>query len=308
MADMALDAPVLRRSAPSKPIGEAVAGWFLSGPAILAYLAMILVPTLAVGVLAFTDFELGVEAFRFTGLDNFAALLSDRGFRQSIANTALFVLFVMPLSILAGLGLALLIEAGRRGRAFFRAVFFLPVVSLLVGMATAWQYLLHPTIGPLNHLLGTIGLGAPNWLGSSDWALFSLGFISIWQNSGFNMVLILAGLTAIPRDLYAAAEIDGVKSAIERFRLVTWPLLGPTMLFVVIITTTRALATFDTVAALTQGGPNKASELIIYTIYQEGFTYLHMGYGAAMTVLFLAVALILTLIQTRLVERRVHYG
>jgi multiple sugar transport system permease protein len=153
-----------------------------------------------------------------------------------------------------------------------------------------------------------LGIAGPNWLGSSDWVLVSLAFISIWENAGFNLVLILAGLTAIPRELYAASEIDGVRSAWERFRLVTWPLLGPTMLFVVLITTIRAIRTFDTVATLTQGGPNKASELIVYTIYQEGFTFLRMGYAAAMTVVFLAVVLALMLVQQRLMERRVHYG
>ena len=261
-------------------LGEGAAAWLLSLPAIGAYLALLLIPTFAVAALSLTDYELGLPGASFVGLDNYAALLRDRG----------------------------LIEAGARGRTFFRAVFFLPVVSLIVAMATAWQYLLHPTIGPVNSALRTIGLGTPNWLGSSDWVLTSLGLISIWENAGFNMVLIMAGLTAIPRELYAAAEVDGAKSAWERFRLVTWPLLGPSMLFVTIITTIRAIRTFDTVATLTQGGPTKASELIVFTIYQEGFTFLRMGYASAMTIVFLAAVLVLMLIQTRLVERRVHYG
>ena len=302
---MAAGTLVRRRAA---PVGEALAAWFLCAPATLAFAAFVLVPTLAVGALSLTDYELGLPTLRFVGLDNFAELLSDRGFATSVRNTAMFVAFVTPASIAVGLALALLIEANVRGRAFFRAAFFLPVVSLIVAMATAWQYLLHPTIGPVNAVLRTFGIAGPNWLGSSDWVLVSLAFISIWENAGFNLVLILAGLTAIPRELYAASEIDGVRSAWERFRLVTWPLLGPTMLFVVLITTIRAIRTFDTVATLTQGGPNKASELIVYTIYQEGFTFLRMGYAAAMTVVFLAVVLALMLVQQRLMERRVHYG
>jgi multiple sugar transport system permease protein len=302
---MVAGALVRRRAA---PVGEALAAWFLCAPATLAFAAFVLVPTLAVGALSLTDYELGLPTLRFVGLDNFAELLSDRGFATSVRNTAMFVAFVTPASIAVGLALALLIEANVRGRAIFRAAFFLPVVSLIVAMATAWQYLLHPTIGPVNAVLRTFGIAGPNWLGSSDWVLVSLAFISIWENAGFNLVLILAGLTAIPRELYAASEIDGVRSAWERFRLVTWPLLGPTMLFVVLITTIRAIRTFDTVATLTQGGPNKASELIVYTIYQEGFTFLRMGYAAAMTVVFLAVVLALMLVQQRLMERRVHYG
>lgn len=305
MSEIAAGTHVRRRAA---PVGEALAAWVLCAPATLAFAAFVLVPTLAVGALSLTDYELGLPTLRFVGLDNFAELLSDRGFATSVRNTAMFVAFVTPASIAAGLALALLIEANVRGRAIFRAAFFLPVVSLIVAMATAWQYLLHPTIGPVNAVLRTFGIAGPNWLGSSDWVLVSLAFISVWENAGFNLVLILAGLTAIPRELYAASEIDGVRSAWERFRLVTWPLLGPTMLFVVLITTIRAIRTFDTVATLTQGGPNKASELIVYTIYQEGFTFLRMGYAAAMTVVFLAVVLALMLVQQRLMERRVHYG
>jgi multiple sugar transport system permease protein len=204
--------------------------------------------------------------------------------------------------------LALLIEAGTRGRAFFRAVFFLPVVSLMVAMATAFQYMFHPTIGPVNAALRALGLAGPNWLGSSDSVMWSLAIIGTWEQIGFNMVLFLAGLTAIPRDLYAAAEVDGVRSAWSRFWTVTWPLLGPTALFVLTITMIRALRVFDIVATLTQGGPNKASEVLLFTMYTEGFTYFRMGYSAAITVVFLAVVVVLMTLQTRVLDRRVHYG
>jgi multiple sugar transport system permease protein len=288
--------------------GEAIAAWLLCLPATLAALLFLMIPTGAVVVLAFTDYEMGMPGFRWVGLDNFAELFADRGFATSMRNTALYVLFVAPLSIAGGLALALLIEAGARGRATFRAIFFLPVVSLMVAMATAWQYLFHPTIGPINALLREVSIAGPSWLGSSDWVLVSLGMIGVWENVGFNMVLILAGLTAIPRELYAAAEVDGARGAFARFRLVTWPMLGPAMLFVVIITMIRCIRTFDSVATLTQGGPNKASELIVWTIYQEGFSFLRMGYSAAITVVFLVIVLALMLAQTRLIERRVHYG
>jgi multiple sugar transport system permease protein len=187
-------------------------------------------------------------------------------------------------------------------------LFFLPVVSLTVAMATAWQYLLHPTIGPVNAVLRELGLGTPNWLASSDWVIISLAMIGIWENLGFNLVLFLAGLTAIPRDLYAAAEVDGARSQWARFRLVTWPLLGPTTLFVVVITTTRSIRVFDTVRTLTQGGPNSASEVLLHTIYMEGFQYFRFGYSAAITMVFLAVVLAFTVLQYRVLDRRVHYG
>jgi multiple sugar transport system permease protein len=215
---------------------------------------------------------------------------------------------VAPASVGLGLAVALLIEGLARGRGFFRAVFFLPVVSLTVAMASAWQYLLHPTIGPVNALLRMVGLAGPEWLSSSDWVLVSLGAIGVWENAGFNMVLFLAGLSAIPRELREAATVDGAASAWERFRLVTWPLLGPTTLFVVTITTIRSIRVFDTVAVLTRGGPNKASEVLLYTMYTEGFTYLRLGYSAAITLVFLSIVLALMLLQNRVLERRTHHA
>ncbi len=287
---------------------DVVAAWLLTFPAILAYVLMVLLPLLGVLALAFTDYEFGASSFRWVGFENFADMPKDRTFMASIRNTVIYCLFVVPFSIGIALLLAILIEAGARGRAFFRAVFFLPVVSLTVAMATAWQYLLHPSIGPVNALLRTLGLGAPNWLGSSDWVMVSLGIIGVWENVGFNLVLFLAGLTAIPRELYAAAEVDGAKSAWSRFTLVTWPLLGPTLLFVMIITMTRSIRVFDTVQTLTQGGPNGASEVLLRTIYQEGFHYFKFGYSAAITLVFLAIVLVIMLVQTRLIDRHVHYG
>ncbi len=288
--------------------GERLAGWLLCLPAAIAYAAMLLLPTLATLALAFTDFELGADAIAWIGFDNFAELLHDRGFAQSLRNTLFYVALVTPGSILGALTLALLIEGGQRGRTLFRAVFFLPVVSLTVAMAAAWQYLLHPTIGPLNAVLRHFSIEGPAWLSSSDTVMLALAAIGIWENLGFNLVLFLAGLTAIPRELYAAAEVDGVRSAWSRFRLVTWPLLGPTTLFVLTITMIRAVRVFDTVAVLTQGGPNRASEVLLHTIYQEGFTYFRLGYSAAITLVFLAIVLALMWVQTRVLDRRVHYG
>jgi multiple sugar transport system permease protein len=288
--------------------GEALAGWLLTAPAALAFLLLVLVPTLAAVALAFSDYELGQWPPAWIGLDNFRELWTDRGFRTSFVNTLVYVGIVAPISVLGGLGLALLIEGMARGRTLFRAVFFLPVVSLTVAMAAAWQYLLHPTIGPVNAALRGIGVTGPAWLSSSDTVLLSLAAIGIWEGVGFNMVLFMAGLTAIPRELREAALVDGARSGWDRFRLVTWPLLGPTTLFVVTISLIRAVRVFDTVAVLTRGGPNKASEVLLYTMYTEGFTFLRLGYSAAITLVFLAIVLALMLLQTRVLDRRVHYG
>ena len=303
---LALPAPPMQARR-SRAIGEAAAAMLLAGPAAIALVVLLLAPSLALLGLSFTDWELGAPELRWIGLDNYAELLEDSTFRAALRNTLVYVGTVMPTSIGLGLLIAIAIEGGTRLRATFRAIYFLPVVSLLVAMATAWQYLLHPTIGPVNRLLGLVGVAPINWLGSSDWVLFSLCVIGVWENLGFVVVLFMAGLTAIPAELHAAAEMDGARSAWARFRLVTWPLLGPTTLFVVTITAIRCLRVFDTVAALTRGGPNNASEVLLHAMYKEGFTFFRIGYSAAITVVFLAIVLLLMLLQMRVLERRVHY-
>jgi len=312
MAELALPRPEPRvgprNRAEDPAAAEERAGWLLAAPALLLLLALIVVPVLAAVVLSFTDWQLGSRQIAFIALDNYAEMLNDRRFRVSLGNTLLYVGVVAPFSVVLGLGLALLIEGGRGGRTLFRTIYFLPVVSLLVAMAVVWQYLMHPTIGPLNALLSLVGLPRSSWLAGSGSVMWSLCLIGVWENVGFNLVLFLAGLTAIPRELYAAAEIDGARGAWDRFRLVTFPMLGPTLLFVLAITTIRTVKVFETVAALTQGGPNRASEVLLWTIYQEAFVFFRSGYASALTVVFLVIFLVVMLVQTRLLEKRVHYG
>ena len=286
---------------------EARTAWLLATPAILLTVLFIILPVLAVITLGFTDFELGYSGFQFVGAENYLELFGDRTFRQSLWNTFVYAAIVAPVSIFLALGLAMLIEAEGIGRSFFRTAYFLPVASLLVAMATVWQYLFHPSIGPINAMLALVGIQGPNWLGASSSVLYSLAIIGIWQTVGFNLVLFLAGLTAIPRDLYAAAEVDGARSAWDRFRLVTWPMLGPTTLFVTTISVINAVKVFETVKTLTEGGPNKASEVLLFTIYQEGFVYLRVGYASAMTVVFLLILIVLMIVQYRIQDRQVHY-
>ncbi|MDR3493392.1 MAG: sugar ABC transporter permease [Ancalomicrobiaceae bacterium] len=287
---------------------EEYAGWRLSAPVMLLVIVLLIAPTIAVFGLSLTDAELGSSEWHFIGVSNYSDLAGDRTFRISIWNTARFVLLVAPASVALGLGLALLIESSVELKGFFRSAFFLPVVSLTVAMASVWQYLMHPTIGPINQMFRLVGLPAINWLSSSDWVLTGLAVIGIWQATGFAMVLFLAGLTAIDPQLYQAAEIDGAKSPLDRFRLVTWPMLGPTTLFVTTVTMINALKVFETVYTLTEGGPAKASEVLLWTIFKQGFTYLQIGSASAMAVVFIVVLLVLVVLQTRVLDRRVHYS
>lgn len=287
---------------------EERAGWWLSLPAYVLILVLLILPTLAMLALSTTDFELGTPDWHFVGVQNFIDLMSDRTFRISVANTAFYTLLVTPISVALGLGAALLIEAGDELKGLFRSVYFLPVVSLIVAMATVWQYLMHPTIGPINLMLNAIGLPSVNFLGSSDVVLYGLAIIGIWQATGFAMVLFLSGLTSIDPLLYQAAEIDGAKGWWDRFRLVTWPMLAPTTLFVTTVTMINAVKVFETVTTLTQGGPSKSSEVLLWTIFEEGFVYLHLGNASAMAVIFVAVLLVLIVLQTKFLDKQVHYG
>ena len=316
MAEVALASGPALKSPPARPATgtqtlhrrEERAGWLMAAPAMILILILLVLPTGAMMVLSLTDFELGSPGFQFIGLESYWTLASDRTFRISAINTATYALIVTPVSVALGLGAAMLIEAGSELKGFFRSVYFLPVVSLIVAMASVWQYLMHPTIGPINLIARELGLPAVNWLGNSSTVLIALAIIGIWQATGFAMVLFLAGLTGIDRQLYQAAEMDGARSALDRFRLVTWPMLGPTTLFVVTVTLINAVKVFETVTTLTQGGPAKASEVMLWTIYQEGFVYLHIGTASAMAVVFVAVLLGLILLQTRVLDRQVHYA
>ena len=285
----------------------AVVAWTLSCPAAVLMAVMVLIPTLAAVALAFTNYQLGARSITYVGLDNFAQMLGDRVFWKAFKNTLVYTAISVPTSVALGLGVALLIEKDPMGRAVFRAIYFLPVASLLVAMATVWEMILHPDIGIVNVTLSLLGIKGPDWLGDPDTVLLTLAFIFIWKQVGYNMILFVAGLKTIPNDLYQAAAIDGVDNAFERFRIVTWPLLAPTMIFVVVVTTLLSFQVFDTVAALTQGGPANASNVLLYNLYTEAFVFFRTGYAAAMVLVFLGMILLVTLLQVKYFERKAHY-
>lgn len=286
---------------------ETFAAWALAGPALLLLIALFLLPVIAVFIIALTDWQFGTLSLNFVGLNNFREVFADQGFRASLLNTILYVLMVVPGTVVLGLSIALLIEAGQSLRAFYRALHFLPYMATLAAMAIAWEAMLHPTIGLVNQTLSGLGLPTANWLRDEKTVLPVLAMIGIWQNLGFAMVLFLAGLKSIPRDLYDAADIDGADQWFDRLRTVTLPMLGPVSMFVVIVVALRAFEAFDTVQILTQGGPGHSSEVLLYTLYRESFQYLRTGYGAAVTVVFLGVVVALTLVQARILDKRVHY-
>ena len=303
---IAIERPARRRLGQAR--AEALAAYLLSAPAILCLLGIQILPTMATVVLSFTDWQFGASTLRWIGFGNYVHLAEDRVFWKSLGNTVVYVSVVVPVSVGLALGVALLIESGTSGRAFYRAVYFLPVTATLIAMATVWEIMLHPSVGLVNVVIEQLGFHKQNWVKDKDLALFTLAGIGVWQALGLNMVLLLAGLKSIPRDLYEAAAIDGADGPWTRFITVTLPMLGPAMSFVLIVSAIRSFQVFDTVAVLTEGGPSKATEVLLYTMYQEGFSFFRAGYAAAITAVFLLFVLALTLLKARIAEKRVHYS
>lgn len=279
----------------------------LVAPATILLLAFSLVPSAIVILLSFTNYELGMPELHFVGMGNYSDMVSDHIFWQSVRNTALYVAIVVPGSIFMALLVALLLERRRFMTRFYKVAYFLPVTATLVAMATVWEFILHPTFGLANHLLTSMGLEPVRFLADPNWAMVSLAVIGIWQSVGFNVILFLAGLGSIPREIGEAAALDGADGGLDRFLTVTWPLLGPTTLFVTLTTAINSVRIFESVAVITQGGPDKSTGVILYSIYLEAFRYFRTGYASALTVAFLAVTVTLILLQMRVSDRKVHY-
>jgi multiple sugar transport system permease protein len=277
----------------------------LASPAACLLTALYVAPILALIVLSASDYELGAMSAKWLGFENYARAFSDPVFRRSIANTFLYVAIVLPGSVVLGLIIALLVHARTKSRSFYEVVYFLPVTSTLIAMATVWQFVLHPKLGPVNNILRSFGLGEHAFLSDPKLAIPTLAAIGLWQLIGFNMILFLAGLSNIPKDLYDAADMDGASHPLDRFFRVTWPMLGPTAMFVIITSTITCFKVFDTVAVLTRG--QNGTEVLLYAIYLEGFHYFKMGYAAALTIVFLVFILMLSVAQAKYIEQQVHY-
>ncbi len=271
--------------------------YLMVAPAVLLLLVLILAPVAIVAATAFSDWHIGGGAPRFVGLETFRALIEDPDFQVSVWNTVCYVGMVVPATTAAGLVVALLIVECGRGQAFYRMIFFLPSVATLAAMAVAWQMLLSPSVGAVPQILRLLGFAPANWLQDPQTALPTLAMIGIWSEAGFAMLFFLAGLKTVPLELKEAAALDGCGSLLDRLWHVTLPHLAPITAFVVVFSTIHALRVFDTVAIITRGGPEKATLVALYFIYQEAFSLFRTNLAAAATVLFIAVVLVLSLVQ-----------
>jgi multiple sugar transport system permease protein len=283
-------------------------GWLFVAPAMTAIAVFFVVPVIAALAMSFTDFDIYALAdlrnLRFIGLDNYAHLLNTPLFWQALANTFFFVLVGVPLSIAASLGAALLLNSPLvRWQGFFRTALFAPVVTTLVAVAVVWRYLLHTRYGLLNHALSSIGITPVDWLGDPLWAMPAIVLLSIWKNFGYNMIILLAGLQAIPADLYEAARIEGA-SRWQQLRYVTLPSLAPMLLMVSILTMAGHFQLFAEPYVMTQGGPAQRTVTVLYFMYEEGFKWWSLGSASAVAFVLFVFMFALTLLQLRVARYR----
>ena len=277
--------------------------WFIA-PAMLLIGVFFVVPIFASLILSTTDFDIYAVASpantRFIGLANYLELLRNPLFWTAIGNTLYFVVVGGPLSVAVSLGAALLVDSRlTRAKGLFRAVYFVPVVTTLVAVAVIWRYLYDPRFGLLNYALHFFGISPIDWLGNRHWAMPSIILMTVWKNFGYNMLIFVAGLQAIPQDLYDAALVDGA-SGFQRFWHVTLPMLGPTFLFVSITTMIGYTQLFSEPYVMTQGGPLHATYSIVLYMYEEGFRWWHLGYAAAIAFVLFGMVLAGTFIQRQL--------
>jgi len=281
-----------------------LAGWVFTAPALIAIGVFFFVPVLAAFAMSLTDFDIyalaDLSQLRWVGLSNYRALLANPLFWQALTNTLVFVVLGVPLSIGASLGTALLLNSPfARWRGFFRTALFAPVVTTLVAVAVVWRYLLHTRYGLVNQALGAFGIAPVDWLGDPAWAMPAIVLLSVWKNFGYNMVILLAGLQAIPADLYEAARLDGARRW-ALFRHITLPSLAPLMLLVSILTMAGHFQLFAEPYVMTQGGPAQRTVTVLYLMYEEGFKWWSLGSASAVAFVLFLIMFAITLVQLRL--------
>lgn len=280
---------------------EARWGWLFLAPALLGIGIFTALPTLGTLGLSFASWDL-LAAPRWVGLANYRDLLADPLFYRVMGQTLLFVALYVPLDLVLGLGAALALNRRLRGLGLLRTAYFLPLVTSMVAAAMLWSWIYDPRQGLLNALLVAWHGHPVGWLTDPRVALVSLVVVSLWKNLGYDLLLFLAGLQAVPGDLLEAADLDGA-GAFQRFRLVTLPLLGPTMAMATIVATVRAFQTFDTVYLMTAGGPQRATTIAGFWLFQNAFTYFKLGKASALAFALALILAVISALQWRFRDR-----
>jgi sn-glycerol 3-phosphate transport system permease protein len=263
-------------------------------------------PTILTAVRSVYEPGRGGRSAEFVGLDNYTYLLEDPVFLQVALNNVIYAIGTIPTSIALALIMALFVNSKLPGRPFVRMAYFTPTVLPMIAAANIWLFFYAPEIGLLNRMVGALGLPEQNWLGDPSTALGSVIVMTIWKEAGFFMIFYLAALQAIPPELKEAADIEGT-SRWRFFWRVTFPLLMPTTLFVLINATINAVRVVDHLFILTKGGPNNATNLLLYYVYETAFSFFDQAYAATVTMTILVVLALLAVLKFGYLDRRIHY-
>jgi ABC-type sugar transport system permease subunit len=279
----------------------------LVGPNLLLFAVFTYWPLLYNAYLSLVRWNFLRPQKPFVGLTNYVEVFGSVRFWAIVGNTLAFAIWSVGLTLLLGLALALLLNQPLRHRNAARAVLFSPTVMSGAVVAVVWSYLFDPRYGLVDQLLGLVGLSSPDWLGSTAWAMPAVIIVYVWKNLGYAVVIYLAGLQGIPRELYDAARVDGA-GAWDRFRHVTLPGLSPVAFFLSVTSVLATFQSFDIIKVLTDGGPVDATTTLIYHLYELGFVSYDAGEAGVVAMMLFTIMLVLTLIQLRYLERRVSYG
>ncbi|WP_246427609.1 carbohydrate ABC transporter permease [Paenibacillus phyllosphaerae] len=288
---------------------EALVGWLFLAPELIGIVVLYVFPVVFSLYLSLSDWNLvgGLQSIKFVGLDNYVEMFHDEKVIHALKNNFVYTLLTVPVGMALSLILAVLIHTKVYGQDYFKVAFFVPYISSIIAIGAVWSALYHPSLGPINQFLTSIGVSdPPKWLADPDFALLSIAIIAIWAGIGYQIVIYMAGLTSIPDDYYEAASIDGA-TALQKFRMITLPLLGPTNSFLFITLLMGSFKVFDLIAFLTSGGPNNASTVIVYRIYEEGFVNFRMGYASAISWLLFAIVGVVTFISWQIQKNKVTY-
>lgn len=285
---------------------DCIAGYGFVLPSLIIIVTFTFVPILYGFLLSFTRWDMMSPDRKFVGLQNYADLLTSVELWHSLFVTIYYLVGTIPLTMALGLLLALALHQRFRGVAFFRLIFYSPVVASAVAMAVVWLWMYDPINGIMNYFLMRVGLPPQKWLSSPATAMPSLIFMDIWKHVGYDMVIFLAGLQGIPHHLYEAIDVDG-GGRWAKFRYVTWPLLAPTTFFILVISIINRFKVFAVVHTMTKGGPAGATEVIVFFLYEQAFQYFKIGYAFAVAYILFVIIFALTLVQWKIGKHAVHY-
>jgi multiple sugar transport system permease protein len=325
-------AATVRKSLKPGKVRKVLTGLAYIAPAAIVIIVFRVIPIIAAFGVSFFYVMMG-KIVGFSGLAQYGMLLSDSEFWLALLNTTYFVVGTVPVSLFLSLLIAILLNQKIRALGLYRTIYFLPVVTSLVAVAIVWKWIYHPRLGLLNSFLdvlridpalwleeprgilaiaaGNLGIPWPSWLGGPSLALVSIIITNLWRGIGYNIIIFLAGLQNIPNEFYEAAKIDGA-GRVQTFWKITWPLISPTTFYVVIMTTIVSFQVFTLVYLMTGspvGGPLGTTKVLVYYIFEKGFeSGGDMGYASCVALVLFVIVLSLTLIQRRLIERKVHYN